>query len=188
MDLAAIRALLANRTAVRLALAGSRRAAVLVPFISAESGVLEVLFTRRTADLGSHPGQISFPGGSIDEADADEVAAALRETEEELGIATNEIEVLGELDGVVTSGSKFQITPIAGHLRGRPKMKPNAREVAEVLFVPFEVFESESTMEIADIPERKGVITYRYGEVAIWGATARIMHQLVRALRGERKT
>lgn len=178
----AIRKLLSERTAVRVTREGSKRAAVLVPFVSAESGVLEVLFTRRTAELGTHPGAISFPGGSIDPGDADEVAAALRETEEELGIAREAIEVLGELDGVFTSQPLFQITPIAAHLAGRPAMKPNAREVAEVLFVPFELFLSEETLEIFDTPVRKGVISYRFGETQIWGATARILHQLVHLL------
>jgi 8-oxo-dGTP pyrophosphatase MutT (NUDIX family) len=147
---------------------GDRRAAVLVPFVEGET--LEVLFTRRTEGLGAHAGQISFPGGRIDAGDADELAAALRETEEELGIPRAEIEVLGELDGVVTSSS-FSITPIAGLLRGRPVVRPSAREVAEVLYVPFSVF--------ASVEEA----VYRHGEVTIWGATARIMRQLVVSLR-----
>lgn len=183
MELPAIRAYLSNRTAVHPDIAGRRQAAVLVPFVSAENGVLEVLFTRRAEALGTHPGQISFPGGSIDPGDASPVAAALRENEEELGIAPSEVEVLGELDGVITS-SNFRIIPIAGHLRGRPSMKPNAREVAEVLFIPFEIFAGESTMEIIDLPARNGVIFYRYGELSVWGATARILRQLVVGMRG----
>lgn len=182
MDLPAIRAYLSNRTAVHPDSMGKRQAAVLVPFVTAENGVLEVLFTRRTEELGTHPGQISFPGGSIDPGDANPTAAALRENEEELGIAPAEVELLGELDGVVTS-SNFRITPIAGHLRGRPRMKPNAREVAEVLFIPFAVFAGETTMEIIDLPNRNGVIFYRYGELSVWGATARILRQLVVGMR-----
>lgn len=163
-----------------------RRAAVLVPFVTTEDGTLEVLLTRRAAELGTHAGQISFPGGRIDPTDRDATAAALRECEEELGIRAPEIEVLGELDHVVTAGSRFQVTPIAGHLRGRPVMTPSPSEVAEVLFIPFASFVEEKTMELVDLPQRSGVVFYRFGEVTVWGATARILRQLTQALRGER--
>jgi 8-oxo-dGTP pyrophosphatase MutT (NUDIX family) len=165
--------------------ADMRRAAVLVPFVTSEEGELEVLLTRRAAELGTHAGQISFPGGRIDPTDRDATAAALRECEEELGIRAESIEVLGELDHVVTAGTRFQITPIAGHLRGRPVMTPNPAEVAEALFIPFRAFVEERTMELVDMPRRKAVVFYRFGEVTVWGATARILRQLTQALRTE---
>jgi 8-oxo-dGTP pyrophosphatase MutT (NUDIX family) len=161
-----------------------RPAAVLVPFVPAASGGLDVLMIRRTDTLSLHAGQIAFPGGSRDQGDASTIATALRETEEELGIPASAIEVIGELDRVRTS-SDFVVSPIAGYLGARPNAAPNAGEVAEVLYLPFELFLSERTMEIRDFEDpktgfvRKGVIYYRHEGVVVWGATARILKRLV---------
>src|SRR5437016_12522440 len=87
-----------------------RPAAVLVPLIDHRAG-MSILLTQRTAHLSAHAGQISFPGGRIEEADADAVAAALRETEEEVGLPPDRISVVGRLDNYVT-GTGFQIAPI----------------------------------------------------------------------------
>src|SRR5580693_5241795 len=92
--------------------AALRPAAVLVPLIEHKSG-WAVLLTQRTAHLSAHAGQISFPGGRIEAADADAVAAALRETEEEVGLARANVSVVGRLDTYIT-GTGFEITPIVG--------------------------------------------------------------------------
>ncbi len=161
-----------------------RPAAVLVPFVLAPDGGLDVLMIRRTDTLSHHAGQIAFPGGSKDAGDANAIATALRETEEELGIPRSAIEVIGELDPVRTS-SAFVVSPIAGYLRARPNTSPNAGEVAEVLYLPFDLFVSGRTLEIRDLEDRetgtirKGVIYYRHEAVVVWGATARILKQLV---------
>ncbi len=89
-----------------------RPAAVLVPLVDHNHGIT-VLLTQRTAHLTAHAGQISFPGGRIEAADPDEIAAALRETEEEVGLPRDRIHVIGRLDNYVT-GTGFEITPIVG--------------------------------------------------------------------------
>jgi hypothetical protein len=92
--------------------AALRPAAVLVPLIDHQDG-MTVLLTQRTAHLSAHAGQIAFPGGRIEEADADAVVAALRETEEEVGLPREHVAVIGRLDTYVT-GTGFEITPIVG--------------------------------------------------------------------------
>lgn len=181
-----IRRAIALRAPEQLDRAELRRAAVLVAFVAREEGGLDVLLTKRAENTRTHAGQIAFPGGGTEPGDADAIATALRETEEELGIPARAIEVLGELDPVVTS-SNYAVTPIAGLLASRPDVRANTTEVAAVYFLPFERFVSEETMEIADVVEpgrtRKDVIFYRFGDVTVWGATARILKKLTGRLR-----
>src|SRR5688572_22500237 len=111
-----------------------RAAAVLMPIV-ARPEELTVLFTRRTTHLRAHSGQISFPGGRIEEDDISEQAAALRETEEEVGIAASSIEVIGRLADYHTR-TGFRVTPVVG-LVGVPfTLRIDAREVDEVFEVP----------------------------------------------------
>src|SRR5579862_1179249 len=114
--------------------AALRPAAVLVPLIDHKSG-WAVLLTQRTAHLSAHAGQISFPGGRIESTDDDEVAAALRETEEEVGLARDHISVVGRLDTYVT-GTGFEITPIVGIVRPPYELTTDPYEVAEAFEVP----------------------------------------------------
>src|SRR5207245_6296875 len=107
---------------------GFRPAAVLVPLV-ARAGGLALLLTERTADLPSHAGQVSFPGGKMDAADADAAACALREAEEELGLPAHSAEVLGGLDDVPTP-TGFVISPVVGLLATDPPLRPNPAEVA----------------------------------------------------------
>jgi 8-oxo-dGTP pyrophosphatase MutT (NUDIX family) len=184
-----IRRSLANRVAAPCADQGLRPAAVLIPFFSSADGSLEVLFVQRVDDAPTHPGQIAFPGGAVEQGDRSRVETALRETEEELGIAREGVEVVGVLDELPTS-SRFRVTPIVAHLAQRPSLTPNPAEVARAFWAPFEVFVSEETMEIRDIVDpvsgrdRKGVIHYRVRDVVVWGMTARTIKRLVDQLRG----
>ena len=110
------------------------RAAVLVPLVDRQDG-LTVLLTKRTDHLHDHAGQISFPGGRIDAADADAVAAALREAEEEVGLPRERVEVIGRLDTYITR-TGFEVTPVIGFVDPPTAFAPDPFEVAEVFEVP----------------------------------------------------
>src|SRR5213075_1587875 len=109
-------------------------AAVLVPLIDHRYG-MSVLLTQRTAHLSAHAGQISFPGGRIEEDDPDAVAAALRETEEEVGLPRERVSVIGRLDTYIT-GTGFEIAPIVGIVDPPVPIAIDPFEVAEAFEVP----------------------------------------------------
>jgi 8-oxo-dGTP pyrophosphatase MutT (NUDIX family) len=109
------------------------RASVLVPVVAREQPT--VLLTLRTSHLANHSGQIAFPGGKVDETDVDAVAAALREAEEEVGLAADFVQILGTLP-LYTTGSAFIITPVVALVRPGFTLAPNAGEVADVFEVP----------------------------------------------------
>lgn len=198
-DLAAlIRRRLANRTRRTLPDPAPRRAAVLIPLF-AERGETRVLFTRRTETVEHHKGQISFPGGAADRQDPDAPATALRETEEELGIPKDRVQVLGVLDDLLATVSGFIITPVVGIIPHPFPLRVNEAEIAEVFAVPLEVFQDPSRMRVEqrELPrslrafggERGGdridVYFYTYGPHEIWGVTARIMKSFIDAVFGE---
>ena len=158
---------------------GDRLASVLVPILDGGS----VVFTRRTEDLPRHPGEISFPGGIRHDEDATPVETALRETEEELGIAPEEVDVLGALPPVHTFVSAILIVPIVGILDGEPAFRPNAGEIAEVLAYPLDALVAAET-EVAygrDGHVYRGY-AYEMGANTIWGATAKILRSLLEIL------
>ena len=111
-----------------------RSAAVLVPIVNRPDG-LAVLFTERSVDLPDHPGQISFPGGRIEPGDADAVAAALREAEEEIGLPRDRVTLLGRLADYETV-TGYRVTPIVGWVEPPFPLKPDPVEVADVFEVP----------------------------------------------------
>jgi 8-oxo-dGTP pyrophosphatase MutT (NUDIX family) len=153
-------------------------AAVLVPIIERPTPTL--LLTVRASHLRHHAGQISFPGGALEDSDADIAAAALRETAEELGIDTRFIEPLGFLsDHIVITG--FRVTPVVGLLQPSFTLQLQSREVAETFELPLSFALAatnyqarrrtlqELEFEVWDLP---------YGERNIWGATAGILAHL----------
>ncbi len=152
-----------------------RAAAVLIPIVAGDRP--HVLFTVRTETLSSHKGQISFPGGSIDETDGSPQVAALRETQEEIGLDPASVEVLGELDTFPTFVSGYIVTPFVGWLSSVPELKPNPDEVAEVLEVPIDElidairFEPGFAHEDLTYPTEAWV----WNGYVIWGVTARIV-------------
>ncbi len=178
-----IRAALAGRRPVRPEVPrGSTLAAVLLLLRRTPSG-FDLLFTRRTQDVLTHKGQISFPGGSQEPGDRDLEATALRETEEELGIPATAVEILGELDDTFTSVSSFVVRPFVGLYRGSLEaLRPAPQEVAEVLSVPLARLQDPRIrrVEPLDVEGRPWEFpSYRYGEHVIWGATARILQQFL---------
>ena len=158
-----------------------KESSVLAPLLF-ESGVPHLLFTRRPMHLRSHPGQISFPGGGRDAADATPLHTALREAEEELGLAASSVEVLGQLDELPTP-TGYRVRPFVGLLRGPVVLSPNEEEVAEVLRVPLPVLldPARRRTELHSVPMLPMPVEVDYidtGSHVIWGATARILRNL----------
>jgi 8-oxo-dGTP pyrophosphatase MutT (NUDIX family) len=147
-------------------------------------GRTHLLFTRRTDLVEHHKGQICFPGGAREEDDPDLLYTALRETCEEVGVRPEDVEPIGQLDDIVTFGSNFVISPYVGVLFVPPPYPfDHARhEVEEVLEVPLEhLLDSGNVVrEVRRLGERDiEMQSYRFGDQVIWGATARILRQLL---------
>jgi 8-oxo-dGTP pyrophosphatase MutT (NUDIX family) len=158
-------------------------AAVLIPIVDRAQGPT-VLLTVRSSELASHAGQISFPGGRVDASDADRVATALREAEEEVGIPRASVDVIGAL-GVHHGGLGFAVTPVVGVIDDRTPIRPDPREVAEVFEAPLDWF-ADLNNHTTEEREHQGV-RYRmfaapYGRFHIWGLTAGILRSLAETL------
>ncbi len=163
--------------------AALRPAAVLVPLVDHVHG-MSVLLTQRTAHLSAHAGQISFPGGRIEEADADAIAAALRETEEEVGLPRERVDVIGRLDTYVT-GTGFEITPIVGIVAPPLPLLIDPFEVAEAFEVPLAFILDRSNhqrVERQSAGRRGSFFVLPYEGRNIWGATAGILVNLAEVL------
>lgn len=160
-------------------------AAVLVPLILRD-GVHSVLLTRRTDHLHHHPGQISFPGGRVEPTDVSPVATALRETEEEIGLASEHVELIGNLPDYVT-GTGFRVTPIVGLVRPPFELTLDTFEVAEAFEVPLSHF-LDSANHLRHSLEIEGRTRHfhamPYGDYYIWGATAGMLMSLYRLIKG----
>lgn len=158
-------------------------AAVLIPIIDRREGPT-VLLTVRSSDLASHAGQISFPGGRVDPGDADRVATALRETEEEVGIPRAAVDVVGAL-GVHHGGLGFEVTPIVGVVDAAAPIRPDPREVAEIFEAPLDWFadlRNHKTEEREHLGVRYKMFAAPYGRFHIWGLTAGILRSLAEIL------
>lgn len=156
-----------------------RSASVLMPLIRRETGIT-VLLTQRTEDMPSHAGQIAFPGGRRQVEDIDATATALRETEEEVGLTRDFIEVIGALD-LYRTGTGYQITPIVGIVTPGFTMRADPREVADVFEVPLDHFLDERNHRIDSRVwqgRERRYYAMPYGERYIWGATAGMLKNL----------
>jgi 8-oxo-dGTP pyrophosphatase MutT (NUDIX family) len=165
---------------------GDRLAAVLLPVVGSE----ELVFTRRTEHLPRHAGEISFPGGLAHEDDADLAATALRETHEELGLGPERVELLGALPPVHTFVSAILVVPFVGMLEGEPVFTPDEGEIAEVLRYPIaELDAAETTVEWPrDGHVYRGFAYPMADGNTIWGATAKILSELLDVLREEARS
>lgn len=158
-------------------------AAVLVPIVNRADG-LTVLFTERASHLKHHAGQISFPGGRIEVSDAGPLAAALRETEEEIGLARAHVELLGYLQPhYIFTG--YCVTPVVALVQPHFKLQLDSSEVADVFEVPLDYLldpahHQARERQIGDITAL--VYDLPYGERHIWGATAGMLMSLYRLL------
>ena len=160
-------------------------ASVLVPLVTRPEG-MSVLLTLRTEHLAAHAGQISFPGGRQEESDRDAIEAALRETEEEVGLPRDHVEVVGRLDTYVTS-TGFEVTPVVGLVRAPYPVRLDPFEVAELFEVPL-AFVIDPANRQRQSREYKGrqrtfyVLPYQHRH--IWGATAGMLVNLAEVLAG----
>ncbi len=160
------------------------RAAVLVPLFE-KGGLPYVLFTKRTEKVKHHKGQISFPGGVVDEGDEDMEATALRETFEEIGMGREDVEILGKLDDAFTISSGYLITPVVAEIAYPYPFSINEEEIEELIEVPLEAFLDEDSWTEEMYPdggERVPGYRFEYEGRIIWGATARIIRQFLDAL------
>jgi 8-oxo-dGTP pyrophosphatase MutT (NUDIX family) len=156
-------------------------AGVLVPlFRSEQERDLHAVFTKRRDDLRRHPGEISFPGGRRDPEDADLLATALRETEEEVGLPPSSVIIAGALQPTPTVATGYAVYPFVGLIAAGFTWVPSAREVAEVIELPLgalRVGYGRRRLTRRGLPIRTD--TYVVGDHLIWGATARILADLL---------
>jgi len=154
------------------------RAAVLVPIV--DRGEPFLLFAQRSDRVGQHAGQISFPGGRIDAGDRDDLHAALREAEEEIGLPPSLVEPLGVLDDTETFATQFVITPWVGVVRTPIVWRPDGHEIERVIEVPVAALLARGGFRVerwARDGVTRDVYFYDYQGTTIWGATARILKQ-----------
>ena len=165
--------------------AGTRvtEAAVLVPLVERAEG-LQLLLTQRTAHLSDHAGQVSFPGGRVEPEDGSREDTALRETEEEIGLARERVTLLGRLpDYEIPSG--FRITPVVGWIEPPFDLKPDAFEVAAIFEAPLGHFLDPARYERREYRFRgrhRHYMAIHYQGRYIWGATAGMLHSFARLL------
>jgi 8-oxo-dGTP pyrophosphatase MutT (NUDIX family) len=161
---------------------GGKDAAVLVPLFEDDGGALHAVFTRRRHDLRRHPGEISFPGGRRDEHEA-LIDTALREAHEEVGLPPTDVEVLGALPPTPTFVTNYAIYPFVGLIEPGFAWVLQHTEVAEVLELSLADLRAgygERRLVRRGIPFRTP--TYEAGGHVIWGATARILGELLERL------
>lgn len=160
----------------------ARPAAVLVPLYAVD-GVWHLLLTRRTQHVASHKGQVAFPGGRVDPQDQDLTETALRETEEEIGLNRRRVTVIGQLDDLLTV-TQYRITPVVGVIPWPEAFTPSAAEIDAIFGVPLHWLADPGNLTVryreAVVPGPPiAVYHFHYGEYDIWGATARIIRNLL---------
>lgn len=163
-------------------------AAVLVP-IFLDRGQCHVLFTQRSMEVRDHKGQISFPGGRWEESDRDLRHTALRETEEELGIAPTQVEILGELGQLVTP-TGYHITPYVGFIPHPYAYQLNPDEIAGIIEVPLDHLLEPQNLRL-ERGEFFNSLTempyFQFKQHVIWGATGRITRELTELILEDRR-
>ena len=170
--------LLDPRAAGELDVRGRTDAGVLVA-LYADGGRLHAVFTKRREDLRRHPGEISFPGGRYEDADADLLQTALREAEEEIGLPADEVRVLGALQPTPTIATGYAVYPFVGVIDPGRAWTLSPREVAAVLEFSLEDLRAGyGRQRLLRRGLRIRTDTYVVGDDLIWGATARILADL----------
>ena len=141
-----------------------------------------VVFAKRTEDVTHHKGQFSFPGGIVETWDGSRLETALREAQEEIGLAPSAVDILGTLDDTETRATQFVITPFVGMVSQPVSYIPDGKEIERVLEVPLAALLDPAIFRV-EMWERDGevhpVYFYEYNGETIWGATARILKQFL---------
>ncbi len=173
---------LSDRKKIRVEDNTRRPSAVLIP-IYYQAGEHHILFTKRTELVHHHKGEISFPGGGFHPDDGSLLHTALRESYEEIGLAPQDVVVLGELDDMLTKGSPYIITPFVGSILPEYKFKISDFEIAELIEIPIQALLAEGCRRedpIETIGGRQVIpYVYAYRGKLITGATARILKQFL---------
>jgi 8-oxo-dGTP pyrophosphatase MutT (NUDIX family) len=161
------------------------QAAVLVPILG--PGPARLAFAQRSQQVLHHRGQIGFPGGVVKPGDGGFLAAALRESEEEIGLLPDAVEPIGLLDDVETVATHFVITPCVGLVQERQAWRPDGNEIERIIEIPFADLANPGNFRV-EMQNRDGLPRPVYffecqGEV-IWGATARVVKHLLELLTG----
>jgi 8-oxo-dGTP pyrophosphatase MutT (NUDIX family) len=147
---------------------------------------LRVLLTVRSSELNSHRGEVSLPGGQSDPSDLDAIATALRECQEELGIATQSVTIWGQLKSIYILPSNFQITPIVGFLETLPALTINTKEVSSVISTTLRELLDPHTVVVEPWNLRGYDVMVPFFAVMqqkVWGATALILSDLTARMR-----
>lgn len=163
-----------------------RPAATLLLLYPDEHGELTVPLTVRHAELRSHAGEVSLPGGAVEPNDANREAAALREAHEEIGIDVGQVRILGNLDDVWIPVSNYQLRPYVGAMQDRPRLIPRIEEVAAVVELPIRRLMAPDAVIEEEIDVggyRLQAAVYRYAGERIWGATARTLAMFATVVR-----
>ncbi|HZS94131.1 MAG TPA: CoA pyrophosphatase [Chloroflexota bacterium] len=163
---------------------GGRPSAVLLLLFPGASGP-EFILTLRQPHLNRHAGQVSLPGGAVDPGDRDLWHTALRETSEELSVDGSLVLPLGRLDVETVRATGYDIVPFVGWLDRAPVLRPNEEEVAAVARVPLAAI-CDTTKVVDEVWTLRGapyvVVFYTFGDLAVWGATARILSRFAERL------
>jgi 8-oxo-dGTP pyrophosphatase MutT (NUDIX family) len=154
-----------------------KASAVLIPLFY-NQGQYHVLFTERSDAVVFHKGQVCFPGGTQEPSDSSLLQTAIRECEEEIGLEAKDIEILGELDDILTFVTNYVISPFVAFIPHSHSLKTNGREVKGTFFVPLSFLMDDANF-------RQDSYAYEYEGHIIWGATARILRQFIALLKSE---
>jgi len=163
--------------------------AVLIPLFCSQGqlqGQLHVLFTKRTEKVNFHKGQICFPGGTRQLSDSSPLQTALRESEEEIGLKAEDVEILGELDDSATLSTNYLISPFVAFIPYPYPFKADNKEVEQIFSVPLSALMDEANFRQDYYPTEDSAgpgYAYEYEGHIIWGATARILRQFTELLR-----
>jgi 8-oxo-dGTP pyrophosphatase MutT (NUDIX family) len=163
----------------------ARPASTLLAIYPDDAGRLVIPLTVRHAEMRSHAGEVSLPGGAVDAADADPEAAALREAWEEIGLEPELVRIVGVLDDVWIPVSNFELRPFVGTVGRRPTLVPHDAEVAAIVELPLDALLDDEVLGTEDFSARGFTVragAYRYGGVRVWGATALTLGMLAHVL------